>query len=100
MENNTVLLKIFLSEQKLYEDKPFYEEIVSQAHKQGLIGVSVFKGIMGFGKKHHLHTSKLLDLSENLPITIEIIDNKEKITSFINYLKNIDSELVFIILGA
>lgn len=73
------LLRIFIGEADRWHGKPLYEEIVRLAREEGLAGATAIKGIMGFGCKSHMHTAKLLRLSEDLPIIVEIVDSEEKI---------------------
>jgi len=80
------LLRIFIGEQDKWQGKPLYEEIVLLAKKIPLAGATVIKGVMGFGCKSHMHTAKLLRLSEDLPMIIEIVDSEEKINQFIPHL--------------
>ncbi len=80
------LLRIFIGEADKWEGKPLYEEIVLLAKKSGMAGATAIKGFMGFGCKSHMHTMKLLRLSEDLPIVIEIVDSEEKINQFIPQL--------------
>ncbi|HOW58623.1 MAG TPA: DUF190 domain-containing protein [Candidatus Omnitrophota bacterium] len=80
------LLRIFIGEADKWQGKPLYESIVLLAKKEGLAGATVLKGCMGFGCKSHMHTAKLLRLSEDLPIVIEIVDSEEKITGFLSLL--------------
>ena len=80
------LLRIFIGEQDKWEGRPLYEAIVMIARKDGMAGATVLKGIMGFGRKSHLHTATLFRLSEDLPMIIEIVDSEEKITRFIPHL--------------
>ncbi len=80
------LLRIFIGEADKWEGKPLYEEIVILAKKNGMAGATAIKGFMGFGCKSHMHTAKLLRLSEDLPIVIEIVDSEEKINQFIPQL--------------
>ncbi|MDD5505445.1 MAG: DUF190 domain-containing protein [Candidatus Omnitrophica bacterium] len=80
------LLRVFIGEADKWEGKPLYEEIVLLAKKSGLAGATAIKGFMGFGCKSHMHTTKLLRLSEDLPIVIEIVDSEEKINQFIPQL--------------
>ncbi|MDD5409487.1 MAG: DUF190 domain-containing protein [Candidatus Omnitrophica bacterium] len=80
------LLRIFIGEADRWDGKPLYEEIVLLAKKSGLAGATAIKGFMGFGCKSHMHTTKLLRLSEDLPIVIEIVDSEEKISQFIPQL--------------
>ncbi|MBC8183298.1 DUF190 domain-containing protein [candidate division KSB1 bacterium] len=77
------LLRIFIGESDKHEGLPLYEWIVRKAREKGLAGASVIRGLEGFGAHSRLHTSKILRLSEDLPIIIEIVDTLEKIENFI-----------------
>jgi uncharacterized protein len=77
------LLRIFIGESDHWEGRPLYEAIVLEAKKRGLAGATVIKGFMGFGAASRIHTAKLLELSEDLPIVIEIVDAPDKIEAFI-----------------
>jgi hypothetical protein len=81
-----MLLRIFIGEADKHNGKPLYEEIISLARKMNLAGATAIKGFMGFGCKSHMHTTKLLRLSEDLPIIIEIVDGQEKIEGFLPQL--------------
>ncbi len=81
-----MLLRIFFGEADQLNGKPLYEEIVHLARKEGMAGATAIKGIMGFGCKSHMHTAKLLRLSEDLPIVIEIVDSEDKINAFLPHL--------------
>jgi len=80
------LLRVFIGEQDKWHGQPLYETIVLLAKKEKMAGATVIKGFMGFGCKSHMHTTKILRLSEDLPIIIEIVDREEKINQFIPYL--------------
>ncbi|MDE2222986.1 MAG: DUF190 domain-containing protein [Candidatus Omnitrophica bacterium] len=80
------LLRIFIGEQDKYQGLPLYEAIVGEARKRNLAGATVIKGCMGFGCKSHMHTAKILRLSEDLPMLIEIVDSEEKINAFLPVL--------------
>ncbi|TAM40450.1 DUF190 domain-containing protein [bacterium] len=86
------LLRIFIGEADKWNGKPLYEEIVLLAKKKGLAGATAIKGFMGFGCKSHMHTTKLLRLSEDLPIIIEIVDSEEKISTFVPLLDEMVKE--------
>lgn len=86
------LLRIFIGEQDRWNGKPLYEEIVLLAKREGLAGATAMKGFMGFGCKSHMHTAKLLRLSEDLPIIIEIVDSEEKINKFLPHLDEMVKE--------
>jgi uncharacterized protein len=83
---NAVLLRIFLGENDRFEGKPLYEAIVLRAREAHLAGATVIRGPMGFGHSSRLHTSKILRLSEDLPLVIEIVDAPEKIDTFLPVL--------------
>ena len=76
------LLRIFIGESDHHEGMPLYEWIVRRAHEDGLAGATVLRGIEGFGAHSRLHTAKILRLSTDLPIVIELVDTKEKIEAF------------------
>ena len=80
---DAVLLRIFIGESDKHDGKPLYEAIVLKARREGLAGATVIRGPMGFGHSSHLHTSKILRLSEDLPLIIEIVDSEEKINAFL-----------------
>ena len=77
------LLKIFVGESDKVGHRPLYEVIVVKAREAGLAGATVFRGVMGFGKNSVLHTAKILRLSEDLPMVIEVVDSLEKIEKFL-----------------
>jgi PII-like signaling protein len=77
------LLRVFIGESDRHEHVPLYEAIVLEARKRGLAGATVLRGIMGFGADSHLHTAKILRLSEDLPIVVEIVDTPERIEEFL-----------------
>ncbi len=77
------LLRIFIGEADKYEGKPLYEAIVNLARQKGMAGATVVRGLMGFGAHSRMHTAKILRLSEDLPIVIEIVDETQKIESLL-----------------
>lgn len=83
------LIRIFIGESDKLDSIPLYEKIVLEAKQHGLAGATVYKGIMGFGKNSRIHTSKILRLSEDLPIIIEIVDEYSKIENFLPILDEI-----------
>src|ERR1035437_2077327 len=91
MENNpnAKLLRIFLGESDKIDGQPLYEAIVFEAKKQGLSGATVTKGVMGFGPNSNVHTTKLFEISSDLPFIIEIVDTEEKIMSFTKLVENL-----------
>ena len=86
------LLRIFVGESDRYGHHPLYESIVLKAREQGLAGATVLRGLMGFGKHSVLHTAKILRLSEDLPMIIEIVDSREKIENFLLLLDEMISD--------
>ncbi|OGU33482.1 MAG: hypothetical protein A2057_05955 [Ignavibacteria bacterium GWA2_35_9] len=83
------LLRIFVGENDKSGHIPVYEKIVLAARENNLAGATVFKGIMGYGGKSRIHTAKILRLSEDLPLTIEIVDSAEKIEEFVPIVNEI-----------
>jgi hypothetical protein len=77
------LLRIFIGESDRHDGIPLYEWIVRQARQNGLAGATVLRGLEGFGAKSRLHTAKILRLSMDLPIVVEIVDTREKIEAFL-----------------
>lgn len=77
------LLRIFIGESDKYEGQPLHEWIVRKARERGLAGATVLRGLAGFGAHSRLHTAKILRLSSDLPIVVEIVDTEEKIESFL-----------------
>ena len=86
------LVRIFVGENDKWEGKPLYEAIVLKARKLGMAGATVTKGTMGFGAESRIHTTKILRLSEDLPIIIEIVDSEEKINEIMPFLDEAVSE--------
>ena len=76
------LLRIFIGEKEKHEGLPLYEWIVREAGKQEMAGATVIRGMEGFGAHSHLHKAKILSLSDNLPVIIEIADEEQKIDLF------------------
>jgi len=76
------LLRIFIGESDKYEGKPLYEWIVRRARERGLAGATVVRGLEGFGAHSRVHTAKILRLSTDLPVIVEIVDTLEKIEDF------------------
>ncbi len=76
------LLRVFIGESDKQDGKPLHEWLVLKAREHGIAGATVLRGIAGFGAHSRLHTAKILRLSEDLPIIVEIVDSREKIESF------------------
>lgn len=86
------LLRVFIGESDRYGGKPLYEAIVLEARSRGMAGATVLRGLMGFGAHSRLHTAKILRLSEDLPIVVEIVDTPEKIADLLPKLDEMIAE--------
>ncbi len=83
---NAMLLRIFMGESDRWSHQPLSEAIVMSARKQHLAGATVLRGPMGYGRSSRVHTAKLIDLSADLPIVVEIVDSEENIGNFLPIL--------------
>jgi PII-like signaling protein len=86
LPTESLLLRIYLGESDRHEGKPLYEVIVLKAREMHLAGATVLRGAMGFGPSSRIHTSKILRLSTDLPLVIEIVDSEAKINEFLPVL--------------
>jgi PII-like signaling protein len=86
------LLRIFVGESDKHGHVPMYEAIVLKAREAGLAGATVLRGLMGFGRNSVLHSAKVLRLSEDLPMVVEIVDSREKIEEFLPTLDSMGLE--------
>ncbi|MDD3151041.1 MAG: DUF190 domain-containing protein [Candidatus Gastranaerophilales bacterium] len=86
-QGDVFLLRIFLGENDMDKGKPLYEQIVLKAHSLSLAGVTVLRGIMGFGARSHLHSAKVMRLSENLPVVVEIVDTRQNLKKLFPFLE-------------
>ncbi|THB69310.1 MAG: DUF190 domain-containing protein [Desulfovibrio sp.] len=82
-------LRIYTGEQDKYKGRPLYEYLVDEAGKMGLAGATVLRGISGFGANSRVHSHRILRLSEDLPLVVEIIDTEEKIQAFLPLLNEV-----------
>jgi uncharacterized protein len=90
-------LTIFVGDTDQWHHRPLYHEIVHRAHKAGLAGASVFRGMEGYGASTHIHTTRLLSLAEDLPLIIIIVDDEARIRAFLPELDElIDEGLVIL----
>ena len=92
IEGEGQLLRIFIGESDRWHGKPLYEAIVELVRKEGLAGATVLRGIEGFGADSRLHTSRILRLSEDLPVVIEIVDAPERIQAILPQLDQMVTE--------
>ena len=86
------LLRIFIGERIRHKGRPLYEWIVMEAKRSGLAGATVLRGVMGFGANSRIHTTKIMRLSEDLPIIIEIVDTAEKLEAFLERIGDVIGE--------
>ncbi len=77
------LLRVFIGESDRHQGRPLYEAIVLAARQRGMAGATVLRGVMGFGADSRMHTAKILRISEDLPIVVEIVDKPERIAGFL-----------------
>jgi PII-like signaling protein len=92
VEGEGKLLRIFIGESDTWHGRPLYDAIVERARKEGLAGATVLRGIEGFGAHSRLHTSRILRLSEDLPVVIEIVDSSDQIDRVLPLLDEMISE--------
>ena len=92
IEGEGTLLRIFVGESDRWHGKPLYQAIVERVRKEGLAGATVLRGIEGFGADSRIHTSRILRLSEDLPVVIEIVDMRERIDAVLPLLDEMVTE--------
>jgi PII-like signaling protein len=92
IEGPAVRLTIFVGEDDIWHHKPLYHEIVHRAHAAGLAGASVLRGIEGYGASSRVHTTRLLSLSQDLPIAVVIVDQDDRIRGFLPQLDDLVTE--------
>jgi uncharacterized protein len=81
------LLRVYIGERAQYKGKTLYEAIVIKAREMDLAGATVLRGLMGFGGDSRIHTAKLLELSNNLPVVVEIVDTEENVKKLLPFLE-------------
>ena len=86
------LLRIFIGESDRWKGKPLYEAIILKAREMGIAGATMLRGMMGYGAASRIHTAKILRLSEDLPIVIEIVDGEEKIAALLPTIEEMVQE--------
>jgi PII-like signaling protein len=88
-EQQATLLRLFVGERDRHGHQPLYEAIVNKAREQGLAGATVLRGLLGYGASSVLHTAKLVEISDDLPMVVEIVDAEEKIEKFLPLLDDL-----------
>ncbi|MFG2076725.1 hypothetical protein SAMN05421874_15515 [Nonomuraea maritima] len=97
LEGSALRLTIFVGDTDLWHHRPLYHEIVHRAHQAGLAGASVFRGMEGYGASNHIHTTRILSLSEDLPLAIIIVDTSDRIRAFLPQLDELVTEGLVIV---
>ncbi|MDX3117573.1 DUF190 domain-containing protein [Streptomyces scabiei] len=92
LTGSALRLTVLIGENDTWHRKPLYAEIVHRAHAAGLAGASVFRGIEGFGASSRIHTSRLLSLSEDLPVAVVVVDTEERVRAFLPQLDELVTE--------
>ena len=97
LEGTARRLTIYIGEQDKWDHKPLATEIVQRAQQAGLAGATVLRGVEGFGASHHLHTTRILSLSNDLPMVIVIVDAAERVDAFVPQLDELITEGLVVI---
>lgn len=92
LQGSALRLTIFVGEDDMWHHKPLYHEIVHRAHTAGLAGATVLRGIEGYGASSRIHTTRLLSLSEDLPIAVIIVDAADRVREFLPQLDDLVGE--------
>jgi PII-like signaling protein len=87
IEGEALLARIYIGESDTFEGRPLYDAIVRRLRERGIRGVSVFRGIEGFGRSSHVHTTRILALSEDLPILLEVVDEEARLRPVLDELE-------------
>jgi PII-like signaling protein len=97
LEGSALRLTVFVGESDTWRHKPLFTEIVHRAHAAGLAGATVLRGVEGFGASNRVHTTRLLSLSEDLPVAVIVVDEPEKIRAFLPQLDELIAEGLVIV---
>ncbi len=92
LEGEGKLVRIFIGESDVWKGRPLYEALVHRAREMGMAGATVLRGIEGFGASSVVHTTRILRLSEDLPIVIELVDTAEKVDGFLDEIEGMVTE--------
>ena len=91
-EKNGCLLRIFIGESDRIHGRPLYAWLVEEAQRQGLAGATVIRGMMGFGKKNRIHSARILSLSMDLPVIVEIVDTRDRLEAYLDSVEEAITE--------
>ncbi|MEQ7010353.1 DUF190 domain-containing protein [Actinopolymorpha sp. B17G11] len=97
LEGQALRLTIFVGDTDQWHHRPLYHEIIHRAHKAGLAGATALRGIEGYGASNHIHTTRILSLSEDLPLIIVIVDDPDRIRAFLPQLDELIGEGLVIV---
>lgn len=92
LEGRALRLTVYIGENDQAHHRPLYSEIIHRAHAAGLAGASAFRGLEGYGASSHIHTTRLLSLSEDLPIAVVVVDTEERVRAFLPQLDELVTE--------
>lgn len=92
LEGTALRLTVYVGESDRVHHRPLYAEIIHRAHAAGLAGASAFRGLEGYGASSHVHTSRILSLSEDLPVAVVVVDSEERVRAFLPQLDEIVAE--------
>lgn len=92
LQGPALRLTVLVGETDQAHHRPLYTEIVHRAHQAGLAGASVFRGVEGYGRSNHIHTTRILSLSEDLPVAVVIVDTEERVRAFLPQLDDLVTE--------
>jgi len=91
-QDSALRLTIYIGEADQWHHRPLYSEIIHRAHAAGLAGATAFRGFEGFGASHHIHTTRLLSMSEHLPVSVVIVDTEDRVRAFLPQLDELIEE--------
>ena len=97
LEGRALKLTVFVGETDQWHHRPLYHEIIHRAHQAGLAGATAVRGVEGYGASNHIHTTRILSLSEDLPMMIVIIDEEDRVRSFLPQLDELISDGLVIV---
>lgn len=97
LQGAALRLTVLVGEGDQHRHRPLYTEVVRRAHQAGLAGASVFRGMEGYGRSSHIHTARLLSLTEDLPVAVVIVDVEEKLRAFLPQLADVAADCLMLL---